>query len=1027
MGLLDKCVDALEGTLEYLAKHFIHKDMTSYCELATAVGLTDADIEKSPDLKDPYTLVNSDYSLLTVFDLQGTYQMLSEAEFSEMLESLRIRMTGYMREKGHSLTFSFERDPERATDELMRLAEPLLNTARRIGLKSEDIILDRVKRNAPHCAWEQNLLVVYTHLTSLSKEEQDRELGELAKSASKHKLPRLTYGQNPAFALAALKYRHDTMIDRLMDDFISCGVEGKKGIMMKPLSAHEAIKRIRIMLNREGTSQKFRPQIVGDRFMLRGSTDAKDYSELVPPRLCYQVCSNDVEPVGNYVKTDSLWHGSLAMELGPQDVVHFSKLFDAVGKKDPWRIRFDISPGGLSMMRARKLMVGFVGVLPDNRAIRDSFKDLEAISKDQAVMSMKVMASCWSNTKTDLETRLSRLEKAIQSWGTCQVQKTHGDPMAALASSIPGFTTKNTANRLLPPLKEAMKMLPLQRPATPWPDNGSWITRTPDGKIYPIGLGSSIQDTWIELVSGIPGSGKSVAANCMHNATLHRPGATQLPLLTIADVGPSSSGLIQMIQDSLPDHRKSEAAYIRLQNNRDFASNPFDPQLGARQPTRREREYCVDFLNLLCASVASDGQGGAKARTPSDCAAVNEMLMTLVYDDKAGRGANLYEPDVVPAVDKVLAESGISAEHDEKWWSAATWYEVTDMLFAAGYVREATFAHRQAAPVLPDFTAMLNNEGVRQTFGDIKMASGGESLLKYMGRCFTLASTTYAVFSGRTRFEVDSTTRVISVDLNDVIGAKTPEGSIRTSCMYMFARHLGAKNYFLREEDIRLVSPPLYLDYHLKRAEDVASQQKTIAYDEWHNTEGMDTPVETLKKDGREGRKWGIRIMVISQYLRDFPQALLNAATSVYVLRGGNVDDENVLRETFKVSHETIQQLHLQCIGPGRNGANMLALFKTNQGTITQILTNTTGPLELWAMSTTQQDMALRKELYNRIGPMAARQVLAKRFPLGSAKTHIEALEYASTSNAKVSVVKKLAEDLVTEYYAEQSHRGEHA
>jgi len=242
----------------------------------------------------------------------------------------------------------------------------------------------------------------------------------------------------------------------------------------------------------------------------------------------------------------------------------------------------------------------------------------------------------------------------------------------------------------------------------------------------------------------------------------------------------------------------------------------------------------------------------------------------------------------------------------------------------------------------------------------------------------------------------------------------------------MFARHLGAKNYFLREEDIRLVAPPLYLDYHLKRAEDVASQQKTIAYDEWHNTEGMDTPVQTLVKDGREGRKWGIRIMVISQYLRDFPLPLLNAATSVYVLRGGNVDDENVLRETFKVSHETIQQLHLQCTGPGRNGANMLALFKTNQGTITQILTNTTGPLELWAMSTTQQDTALRTELYKRIGPMAARQVLAKRFPLGTAKTYIEALEYSSQSNTKLSVVKQLAEDLVTEYYTDRSHRGEH-
>ncbi|KAA8697184.1 hypothetical protein [Pseudomonas cannabina] len=118
MGVLEKCVDAVEGAIEYLARHLINKDMTSYCELMTAVGVTDEDIRRSPDLKDPYTLVNNGYSLLTVFDLQGTFQMLSEAEFAAMIESLRVRMTGYMKRYGHSLTFSFERDPERAKETL---------------------------------------------------------------------------------------------------------------------------------------------------------------------------------------------------------------------------------------------------------------------------------------------------------------------------------------------------------------------------------------------------------------------------------------------------------------------------------------------------------------------------------------------------------------------------------------------------------------------------------------------------------------------------------------------------------------------------------------------------------------------------------------------------------------------------------------------------------------------------------------------------------------------------------------------
>lgn len=1013
MGVLEKCVDVIEGTIEYLARHLINKDMTSYCELTTAVGVTDEDLRRSPELEDPYTLVNDGYSLLTVFDLQGTYQMLSEAEFALMIDSLRVRMTGYMKRYGHSLTFSFERDPERSRDELMRLAEPLLNTARRIGLNTEDIILDRVMRNYPLCAWEQNLLVVYTHLSAMNNEEQKRELDTLNKNVAKHDLPKIQYGQNPAFALAALKYRHDTMIKRLQDDFVACGVSGQKGIMMKPLTAHEAIKRVRIMINREGTSQKFRPTLPGDRFMPSGPERADDYSDLMPPRLSYQICSNDVKPEGNFIKTDKLWHGSFGMELGPQDPLPFKELFDSVDRVVPWRIRFDLNPCGLNEMRMRRMMAAFVGLLPANRSIRESFAELEKRQKDEAILSMKVSASTWAESLDTVKQRMSSLEKSLQAWGTCQVSHTHGDPMAALASTIPAFTTKSTSNRLVPPLQDALYMLPLQRPATPWADTGAWILRTPDGKIFPVGLGSSIQDTWIELFSGIPGSGKSLTVNTMNNAAVHRPGAVQLPLMTIVDVGPSSSGLIQVIRDSLPDHRKSEAVYLKLQNSVEYAVNPFDPQLGAREPTIREREFLVDFLNLLC----TDTEIG---RAPAEVSRVNERLVTLVYEDRAGNGANQYEPDVVPLVDKILSDSGMFDKHDEKWWSTATWYEVTDMLFAAGYVREATIAQRQASPVLPDFNAMLNNESIRQMFGKIHTKSH-EPLLDYMSRCFVVATSSYALFSGRTRFELDATTRVISIDLNDVIGSKTAEGAIKTSCMYLFARQLAAKNYFLRVEEILKVVPPLYAEYHTKRANDVSSQQKTIAYDEFHNTLGLEGPVQTIIKDGREGRKWGIRILAISQFMADFPQSLLDAATSVYVLRGGNRSDEKVLRDSFQVSDQTITELHRKCIGPSKDGANMLAIFKTNQGTISQILTNTTGALELWAFSTTQQDVSLRTALYERIGPMAARKVLARKFPLGTAKTMIERMELKAGSEHSKSVVMQIADDLTAAYYASRN------
>ncbi|ANY18523.1 conjugal transfer protein TraU [Bordetella pseudohinzii] len=1016
--MLIKIAKATEDFLAYVGKYLVSKELATYCDLQTAIGVTEEDVRENPELKDPYTLTTREGSLLTVIDLQGCFEILSDSEFEEMVDMLRVKLSGYMSRPGHSFSIGFERDPERAFDELMRLAEPQLNSARRMGLQVEDVIVDRMRRNAPYVAYEQNLLVVYTHPTVMENEELKRELRVNSEQRIAHKVPAMEHAQNPASVLMALKFRHDTFLKHIEADFSKSGPGGRAGVMLKRLSGHEAIKRIRIMVNRERTSQKFRPVLPGDKVIPHGRADEHDYSDLFAPPICYQICANDVESNrSEMVFTDELWHGNLFMELGPQELQPFARLFDSIEQKLPWRMRMDLAPGGLDGMRGRRMLTSFVGMLPANRGIRDSFAALEERSRQEPTCIMRVTFSTWAKSEDELRRRLASLDKSIQAWGVCQVTGMRGDPLAAWASTIAGFSVKSVANRLVPPLSDALYMMPLQRPATPWAGGGSMIQRTQDGKIFPVQLASRLQDTSIELTAAPPGSGKSVLGNTQNMSMVLSPGNVRLPLIAVVDVGPSSKGLVDLIRDALPDNRKEEAVYIMLQNDKRFAANPFDLQLGARYPTVVERNFLANFLAQMCVDTST-------ATIPGGVAGVCGELINLAYADRAGTGANLYEESIEPLVDQALLDTGLKVRHDATWWEAATWYEVADMLFAAGRVRESALAHRQAVPVLSDIVSYLNAEAV-QRYDDARVGSG-ESLLKYVYRCLTDAISNYAVFSGRTRFELSSATRVVALNLNNVMGGKTAEGYARTTLMYMFAMNIATKNYFLDKETLLPVIPSIYEQYHMARIADVADELKALVMDEFHNTgsdgQGQDGLVDTVVKLGREGRKWNIRISLISQYLSDFPPTLLDAATSVYVMRGGQAGDERVLKERFDVDGEAIKRLRQEARGPLPAGGNYLAIFKTKVGKIVQILTNTVGPTEMWAFSTTPADMALRARLYEAIGPYEARRLLAERFPSGSAAAAVEYRKQTSAGDGQqVSIVEQLANELLDEYYRQQT------
>ena len=79
---------------------------------------------------------------------------------------------------------------------------------------------------------------------------------------------------------------------------------------------------------------------------------------------------------------------------------------------------------------------------------------------------------------------------------------------------------------------------------------------------------------------------------------------------------------------------------------------------------------------------------------------------------------------------------------------------------------------------------------------------------------------------------------------------------------------------------------------------------------------------------------------------------------------------------------------------------------------------NVPGPVELWALTTSPRDAALRERLHARLAPADARAALARRFPAGTARDWIEAelrrleLRGARVAASESGLLERLADEL---------------
>ena len=981
MSFIDNLLSPFQTTFK--------KSLESYIRLETA------DSEN--------VMVSSDGSLLSYVKIEGSRQLVGEEEYAHLIESATIKIGARFDRVGHALQIYFVRDPERITEHLEELVKPSRNTARDTGLGVEDIFEERIRHLSKYLSFEECYFVLWTRPSVLTKNEMKRATKEMRNK----KWVKASRAQFPLAALDALRTRHKSFAASIMSSLDELGISGTM------LNNHDALRAVKNNLYPNKSHKEWTANLPGDDINPRALKSSSDLSEILWPSLKQQLALADAHVVNeSVVRIGNKFWGGADVTLAPMDPSPFPMLLNRLFDTNmPYRISFLIEGGGAESTALRALASTLLGVTNAlNKQIKYSLEGLKRLSRKEPVVKVRISAATWApqDDFNLIEDRLSNLVQSIESWGYCQVSEFSGDPLDSVMSSAMGIHCAGTAPTAVAPMLEVMKLMPWQRPSSPF-EHGAMLFRTPDGKVWPYQTGTNMTTTWFDLIFAQPGAGKSVLLNSTNLATILSPGIQKLPYVAVIDIGPSSSGMISLIKEALPEERQHEVEHYRLQMNQKFAVNPFDTQLGCRYPMIDERSYLVELMTLLC--------------TPPGAAAPYDGIQQLAglvidemyrwRDDKAANAEpRPYLPRLNNEIDAALQKHNVHLPVDPYWW------DVVDMMFDLGETQIATQAQRYAMPTLADAVTASRRPQIQSLLEETNVGVGTENIINAFERMITSAIREFPILSAVTQFDV-SHARVCALDLMDVSPQGDDTADRQTAIMYMLARQTLVRSWWVGLEMLSSI-PEKYRDWHEIRIQDIVETPKRLCYDEFHRTNNSISVRSQVIRDVREGRKRGVQIALSSQLLDDFDDNMIDLATGVWVL-GAAISDQAVdnIKDRFGLSDTARSVIRHKLTGPKSSGAPVLLVLGTVDGRYEQHLYNTLGPIELWALSTSSEDVSIRTRLYEQLGAHRARQMLAANFPGGSARGEIKRRIMSSAekgerrSDALSAVIDQIVGELV--------------
>lgn len=947
--------------------------------------------------EDEHTFATQSGGLLTMIEIVGTNKITSKTALSQKHESLTSKLSGVLASPGRRLQIVFMRDPSTSRGQIESQVNTARSTMSRLNLDLAPMLDERVDVLTKGTAVERCYLVIETSPLTMSKEALKRASKARVEASLPVGVKPGRYGQSPFVAYEELKSTHESFVFSVTRAFTT------SGLINRVLTAHEAVTAIRMETDPENTSEKWRPTLLGDKISPRliKESSGSDQSHLMQPSIGYQLFSTSPEVATNekggtewtMVKVGNRINAPILIDMGPQDPQPFMTLFNSIEKDVPWRVSFLFESGSeqvKSKLATKRSFASFFKFSNSNNSlIAEACEQLMAMCDEGSVlMTAQITANTWADTVDKVQRNKSLLMQALQGWGYIQTMDERGDPFQAFMNSIPAVSDQHIAMRLPMTLDDAFWMTPMARPASPW-KRGSLLYRTVDDKLFPYLPGSSKQTAWTSLTFAPPGFGKSVHLAAENMSLILAPGNRILPRISIIDIGFSSAAFVGLIKNSLPENKKhlAEAFKIEMDPQR-FMINPFDTPLGCNYPMAVDREWLINFLTMIL-TPANEKEGVSRL---GDLVGLLVQAMYEYFDKDAN--PKPYSKGIDVDVDNALIEHEIDVAHD------ATWYEIRDALFTKGLPHEAGLAQRHALPNLNDSTEVLAN---RREISDLYETAKykGEPLLDYVTSALVAAIRSYPILSGPSIFDTGSA-RIMSMDLSNVAKGGNAEADKKTGVMYMLARQIMCKEFYRNQDTLNEV-PEAYRAYHTKLIEAEESVPKKICMDEFHRTKNSRTVREQVIQDVREGRKFNCHVSLLSQSIDDFDENMVEFATNIYILSKGITEETaNKIAEKFKPSRDAMRALDQYVNGPIPGEGSTLLYIGSIQGggnaKIEHPIRLTLGPIELWAYTTTHEDVIVRKRLTKEVGLGLALKILAKEYPSG-VKKEIERMKTDEKEN----------------------------
>lgn len=978
----------------------LKQPLPSFCELETAHG--DALVTKRGDY-------------LTWVRIGGTRRMAERKDFAGNTEAMRLDLSSALEARGHAIVGWYISDPDAALVEIERVnLTSCRNIAHALGLDLHGILDERAALWPKLMRWEAAYFILWTRTSALTKEERRQLNREYSDNA--RQMGAVGNTQRLYLSSDVMSARHSAFVSRVVSSLRA------QDVGASVIDPHEALRVSRSAMYREMSGSEWRPSLPGDTVMARCPEDdvQKPKAEyLLWPPIREQIFYADaVTHGGQRVDFGDSAYAPVDMDIGPEDPRPFAELVATLGQdRIPWRASFLLEGCGQSAMQMKDVGASFLSMFPGNADLRRALEFIRDLRKSDNHISVKMRASfaTWASVDepAKLRRRVSTLAQRIEGWGNARTTTVVGDPLEAAMSSVPGLALTSTANPALAPLSDALGMLPWNHTASPW-DFGSVLFRRADGGIWAYDpSGGSFRPLVVDIFIAPPGRGKSVLANtiniglCLSPAAIGTNGA-KLPLIGKVDIGNSAEGFVRLIQEALGPRRKHEAIFSALQFAAGFEFNVFDLQVGCEYPLPIEKAFLENFLALATLPLGQTKPFEGMTQ-----------LIALVIDEayrictETGGGAKHYHPGIESEVDNAIERLGIVL-HDQRPF----WWDVVNALCDAGEHRLAERAQRHAVPILEDLIGAVRSDQVRDMFDSVTLAETSEKATKIFERYITDLIRRFPTLNAPTQLDFGPA-RIIVLDLQYVApGGESAAAKRQTEMMYLLARHILARNFFLHPEYVVFV-PERVRDHHRRRFTEIKETVKRVDYDEWHRTQESTLVRAQAERDVREGRKHNVQLGFASQHLTDMGDAIIQESTGRFVLGSGDEKEADAIIARLGLTTASGKVVRRRLTGPGRGGAPFLAVLRTDEAHYEQFLINSLGPVELWALSTTPSDTSLRNRLYDRVGFAEGLRRLCKVFPNGSAMEEILRRKNAlmrkgdAADQVEAGVVDALAAELI--------------